>query len=172
MREGAQSRTVVDRFIDGIEQTAAIFLAAVTALVFFSIMLRAFFNYAIPDWYDFSRLMLGVMIFWGIAGASYHNRHIKVDVLWEWAGPQIRRWIDIAASLILLAFLIAFSVMLIEKVQSGYMSHEATFDLRVVIWPFHLAAALGIFAATVLMVVRVVRLLQGKDDTEALQPYE
>jgi TRAP-type C4-dicarboxylate transport system permease small subunit len=172
MRAGAQPRNAVDRVIDGIEQTAAIFLAAVTALVFFSIMLRAFFTYAIPDWYDFSRLMLGVMIFWGIAGASYHNRHIKVDILWEWAGPRARRWIDIAASLILLAFLLAFSIMLVEKVRSGFVSHEATFDMRIVIWPFHFVAALGVFAATILMVVRLVRLVQGKDDTEALQPYE
>lgn len=172
MRDGATSRNAVDRFIDGIEQTAAIFLAAVTALVFFSIMLRAFFTYAIPDWYDFSRLMLGVMIFWGIAGASYHNRHIKVDILWEWAGPRARRWIDIVAGIILFAFLLAFSIMLVEKVRSGFMSHEATFDLRVVIWPFHLAAALGVFAATALMAIRLVRLFQGKDDTEALQPYE
>jgi TRAP-type C4-dicarboxylate transport system permease small subunit len=162
----------VDRFIDGIEKTAAIFLAAVTALVFFSIMLRALFTYAIPDWYDFSRLMLGVMIFWGIAGASYHNRHIKVDIVWEWAGPRARRWIDIVASLILLAFLLAFSIMLVEKVRSGFVSNEATFDTRVVIWPFHLAAALGIFAATALMAIRLVRLFQGKDDSEALQPYE
>jgi TRAP-type transport system small permease protein len=172
MSTGATSRNAVDRFIDGIEQTAAILLAAVTALVFFSIMLRALFTYAIPDWYDFSRLMLGVMIFWGIAGASYHNRHIKVDILWEWAGPRARRWIDIAASFILFAFLLAFSVMLVEKVRSGFVSHEATFDMRVVIWPFHLAAALGIFAATALMAIRLVRLFQGKDDTEALQPYE
>ena len=172
MRAGAQQRNVVDRFIDGIERTAAIFLAAVTALVFFSIMLRALFTYAIPDWYDFSRLMLGVMIFWGIAGASYHNRHIKVDILWEWAGPKARRWIDIVASLILLAFLIVFSVMLVEKVRSGFVSQEATFDLRIVIWPFHVVAALGIFAATILVVVRLVRLFQGRDDTEAVQPYE
>jgi TRAP-type C4-dicarboxylate transport system permease small subunit len=172
MSQGATSRTAVDRFIDGIEQTAAIFLAAVTALVFFSILLRGLFSYAIPDWYDFSRLMLGVMIFWGIAGASCHNRHIKVDILWEWAGPRARRWIDIVASLILLAFLVAFSVMLVEKVRSGFVSSEATFDMRVVIWPFHLAAALGVFAATALMVIRLVRLFQGKDDSEPLQPYE
>ncbi|MCC6947515.1 MAG: TRAP transporter small permease [Bradyrhizobiaceae bacterium] len=165
-------RNAVDRFIDGIERTAAIFLAAVTVLVFLSIALRALFTYAIPDWYDLSRLMLGVMIFWGIAGASYHNRHIKVDILWEWAGPRARRWIDIAASLILLAFLLVFSWMLVEKVRSGYLSGESTFDLRMVIWPFHFVAALGIFSATALMVVRIVRLLRGMDDTEAMPSYE
>lgn len=172
MRDVAQKRGLVDRFIDAIERTAAIFLAAVTAIVFFSIMLRALFSIGIPDWYDFSRLMLGVMIFWGIAGASYHNRHIKVDILWEWAGSRARRWIDILAGLILLAFLLAFSWMLIAKVQSGFWSGESTFDMRVYIWPFHLVAALGIFFATVLIAIRIVRLMQGVDDTEEVPPYE
>jgi TRAP-type C4-dicarboxylate transport system permease small subunit len=172
MHDATQQRGAVDRLIDGIEMTAAIFLAAVTFIVFVSIALRAVAGIGVPDWYDFSRLMLGVMIFWGIVGASYHNRHIKVDILWEWAGPRARRWIDIVASLILLAFLAAFSWMLVAKVQSGYLSGEGTFDLRVAVWPFHLVAALGIFCATVLMVVRVSRLARGMNDTDEIQPYE
>jgi TRAP-type C4-dicarboxylate transport system permease small subunit len=112
------------------------------------------------------------MIFWGIAGASYHNQHIKVDILWEWSGPRLRRWIDIVASVILLAFLLAFSVMLVDKVQSGYFSGEGTFDLRVAVWPFHLAAALGIFSAAILMIVRIFRLARGLDDSEPMPSYE
>jgi len=172
MRQDAQHRGPVDRFIDVIERIAAIFLAIVTAIVFFSIALRAVFNFAIPDWYDFSRLTMGVMIFWGIAGASYHNRHIKVDIVWEWLGERGRRWMDIVASVIILVFLLAFSWMLIQKVHSGYLSSEATFDTRVVIWPFHLAAAFGIFSATALITIRIIRLVRGLDDTEELQPYE
>lgn len=172
MRDAARQRGAVDRLIDGMEMTAAIFLAAVTALVFFSILLRAFFSIGVPDWYDFSRLMLGVMIFWGMTGASYRNRHIKVDILWEWAGERGRRWIDIVASVILLAFLAALSWMLVAKVQSGYLSGEGTFDMRVPVWPFHFVAALGIFCATVLMVIRIVRLTRGAHDREEIQPYE
>jgi TRAP-type C4-dicarboxylate transport system permease small subunit len=172
MQQGVQPRGPVDRFIDAIERVAAIFLAVVTAIVFFSIALRALFNFAIPDWYDFSRLTMGVMIFWGIAGASYHNRHIKVDIVWEWLGTKARRWMDIVATLIVFAFLVSFSIMLIAKVHSGYLSHEATFDTRVVIWPFHLAAAFGIFSATILVVIRIIRLTRGLDDTEELKSYE
>jgi len=36
-------------------------------VVFVSVILRGVFRTAIPDWYDLSRLMLGVAIFWGIA---------------------------------------------------------------------------------------------------------
>lgn len=172
MREGARPRGNVDRFIDTIERIAGILLAIVTAIVFFSIMLRATISFAIPDWYDFSRLSMGVMIFWGIAGASYHNRHIKVDIVWEWLGKGPRRWMDIVATLIVFGFLLAFSIMLIFKVHSGYLAHEATFDTRMVIWPFHLAAAFGIFSATVLVIIRIFRLVRGLDDTEELKSYE
>ena len=54
-------------------------------------MLRAFFSMAIPDWFDLSRLMLGIAIFWGIATTSYRDEHIQVDFLWEWVGPRGKR---------------------------------------------------------------------------------
>ncbi len=152
---------LVERLIDYTEKAAGIFLAAITVLIFTSITLRGTLGFTIPEWYDLSRLMLGVCIFWGIAATSYRNDHIKVDILWEWLGPSGRRWLDVVASLILLGFLAVFSWMLIQKIGSGYRSGEQTFDLRIRIWPFHLVAACGIFFATLLMVIRVYRLISG-----------
>lgn len=154
---------MIDRFINVIEKTAGVFLAAITALTFTSIMLRGTFGFTIPDWYDISRLMLGVAIFWGIASTSYRGNHIQVDILWEMLGPRGRRVLDIIATLIVLAFMAAFSWMLMFKVRSGFASGEATYDLRLLIWPFHLLAALGIFATTVLLVIRLVRLFRGTE---------
>jgi TRAP-type C4-dicarboxylate transport system permease small subunit len=160
----------VDRLIDGTERAAGLFLAAIALVVFVSVILRGVFRVAIPDWYDLSRLMLGVAIFWGIAATSYRNAHIKVDILWEWSGPRARRLIDLFATLVVLTFLAAFSCMLVAKVVSGFRSGEATFDLRLQIWPFHLMAALGIFFATVLVAIRLVRLLQGRSAVEGSLP--
>jgi TRAP-type C4-dicarboxylate transport system permease small subunit len=160
----------VDRLIDGTERAAGLFLAAIALVVFVSVVLRGVFRTAIPDWYDLSRLMLGVAIFWGIAATSYRNAHIKVDILWEWSGPRGRRLIDLFATFVVLAFLAAFSCMLVAKVVSGLRSGEATFDLRLQIWPFHLMAALGIFFATVLVAIRLVRLLQGRSAVEGSVP--
>jgi TRAP-type C4-dicarboxylate transport system permease small subunit len=161
-------RGAIDRLIDYTESAAGIFLAAIAAVVFTSVVLRGVLRVAIPDWYDLSRLMLGVAIFWGIAATSYRNAHIKVDILWEWAGPRARRFIDVTATVIMLGFLTAFSWMLLAKVGSGFRSGEATFDMRLPIWPFHFVAALGIFFATVLVLIRLWRLLRGtstEDDT-------
>jgi hypothetical protein len=56
----------------------------------------------------------------------------------------------------------AFSWMLLFKVDSGFRSGETTFDVRIPIWPFHVLASLGIFLATLLVAIRLVRLLRGQ----------
>jgi hypothetical protein len=68
MHDATRGRGPIDQFIDAIEVTAAGFLAVVTLLTFVSVLLRYFFAWAIPDSYDFTRLLLGIVIFWGIAG--------------------------------------------------------------------------------------------------------
>ena len=89
MQDATGRRGPVDRFIDAIEVTAAGFLAVVTLLTFVSVLLRYFFAWAIPDSYDFTRLLLGIVIFWGMAVASYRGDHITVDLLWA-ASPSWR----------------------------------------------------------------------------------
>ncbi|WP_204321517.1 hypothetical protein, partial [Streptococcus pneumoniae] len=60
-------RNAMDRFIDGIELIAAGFVGLVAANIFISVMLRYFLAIQIPDAYDFGRMLLGILIFWGIA---------------------------------------------------------------------------------------------------------
>ena len=63
-----------------IELIAAFFVGVVAADIFISVLLRYFFSYQIPDSYDFGRLLLGILIFWGIAATSYRGGHITVDL--------------------------------------------------------------------------------------------
>ena len=78
----------MDRFIDFIELMAAIFVGLVAADIFISVLLRFFFVWSIPDSYDFGRLLLGILIFWGIAATSYRGGHITVDLVWAAAVKQ------------------------------------------------------------------------------------
>ncbi len=165
---------LIEHIIDWTEKAAGIFLAAISILIFSSITLRGTLGFTIPEWYDLSRLMLGVCIFWGIAATSYRNDHIKVDILWEWLSPNGRRWLDVFATLVMLGFLAVFSWMLYHKVGSGIRSGEQTFDLRIRIWPFHMVAVCGIFFATLLVMIRLFRLLTGYKEPEhkPMQPVE
>ena len=83
--EPARKPSAMDRFIDGIELIAAFFVGIVALDIFVSVMLRYFFSVQIPDSYDFGRLLLGILIFWGIAATSlsrhsHHRRSLYANV--------------------------------------------------------------------------------------------
>jgi TRAP-type C4-dicarboxylate transport system permease small subunit len=155
----------VDRLMAAIELAAAALLAAVTAITFVSVILRYFFAWQIPDSYDVSSLLLGVLIFWGIAGASYRGEHIRIDLLWSVAPRRLQRAMDIFADLLTLACLGVFTWMMGTKVLSTYNDNLQTFDLRMPVWIFHLAAWVGLAAAILLLAVRTVRMLLGRNGT-------
>jgi TRAP-type C4-dicarboxylate transport system permease small subunit len=153
----------VERWVLRTERAAGLFLGAIALITFVSVSLRGTLGVAIPDGFDVSRLMLAIAMFWGIASTSYRNEHIQVDILWQMLPPAGRRRLDLAATGITLAFMAVFAAMLAQKVLSTWRSGEATFDIRLQIWPFHLLAAAGIAFATLLLAIRMVRLARGEE---------
>jgi TRAP-type transport system small permease protein len=151
-------RNRMDQFIDAIELTAAVFIGIVAADVFITVMLR-YFGIAIPDSYDFGQLLLGILIFWGIAATSYRGAHITVDLVWANVGARWQRVIDVFATLVLLFVVTVQTYTLYDKVVSTYQSNLQTFDLRLPTWPFFLVAWLGDVSAVLLIAVRTYRLV-------------
>src|SRR5579871_888641 len=150
-------------FIDGIELIAACFVGIVAADIFISVLLRYFFSVQIPDAYDFGRLLLGILIFWGIAATSYRGTHITVDLLYANVGPRLQRWIDVFATLVLLFVVTVQTYTLFDKVRGTYADHVLTFDLRLPTWPFFLIAWIGDVSAVLLIAVRTYRLIFHPD---------
>src|SRR3954465_11482228 len=135
-----RQHNLMDRFINGIELIAAFFVGIVAADIFISVLLRYFFSVQIPDAYDFGRLLLGILIFWGIAATSYRGTHITVDLIWSNASPRHQRLIDIFASLVLLFVVTVQTITLFDKVTDTYTSNIQTFDLHLPNWPFFAVA--------------------------------
>ncbi len=96
--------------------------------IFISVLLRYFFATSIPDGYDFGRMLLGILIFWGIAATSYRGTHITVDLVWVNVGRRARRWIDVFATLVLLFVVTVQTIMLFDKVAEHGGAERA--DLR------------------------------------------
>jgi TRAP-type C4-dicarboxylate transport system permease small subunit len=153
------ARNPMDRFIDGIELIAAFFVGLVAANTFIIVVLRYFFSYSIPDSYDFGRLLLGILIFWGIAATSYRGTHITVDLLYANVGPKLQRIMDVFATLVLLFCVTVQTYTLFDKVVTTYNDNVLTFDLRLPTWPFFLLAWIGDAAAVLLIAVRTYRLV-------------
>ena len=157
-------RTVMDRFIDTIELIAAIFVGLVAADTFISVMLRKFFSTSIPDSYDFGRMLLGILIFWGIAATSYRGTHITVDLVWAAASPRWQRIIDIFATLVLLFVVTVQTVMLFDKVAQTRAENVLTYDLHLPTWPFFAIAWVGDVSAVLLIAIRTWRLIIGAEE--------
>jgi TRAP-type C4-dicarboxylate transport system permease small subunit len=152
-------RIYMDRFIDTIEWIAAFFVGIVAADIFLAVVLRNVFNYAIPDAFDFGRLLLGILIFWGIAATSYRGGHITVDLIWANVGPKYQRMIDVFATLVLLFVVTVQTYTLFDKVRGTYYDNVLTFDLRLPTWPFFAVAWAGDVSAVLLIAVRTYRLI-------------
>jgi TRAP-type C4-dicarboxylate transport system permease small subunit len=157
-----------DRIIDAIEWMAALFVGIVAANIFIAVLLRKFFDTAIPDSYDFGRLLLGILIFWGIAATSYRGSHITVDLLWTGASPRMRRFIDVFATLVLLFVVTVQTIMLFDKVSLTYNDNVLTYDLNLPTWPFFAVAWLGDVCAVLLIAIRTWRLIF---EPEALEDH-
>jgi TRAP-type C4-dicarboxylate transport system permease small subunit len=151
-------RNFADRFINGIEWLAAIFVGLVALNIFVNVLLRKFFSTSIPDYFDFGRMLLGILIFWGIAATSYRGAHITVDLVWSSVGPRAKRWIDVFATLVLLFVVTVQTIMLFDKVRLTYVDHVLTYDLNLPTWPFYAVAWAGDICAVVLIAVRTWRL--------------
>jgi TRAP-type C4-dicarboxylate transport system permease small subunit len=154
----------MDRFIDSIELIAAAFVGIVALNTFVAVLTRKFFAVTIPDYYDFGRLLLGILIFWGIAATSYRGAHITVDLVWANVTPKYQRWIDVFATLVLLFVVTVQTVTLFDKVRTTYQDNILTYDLQLPTWPFFAVAWIGDVSAVLLIAIRTYRLIFHPED--------
>jgi TRAP-type C4-dicarboxylate transport system permease small subunit len=157
------NRVAMDRIIDTIEWIAAGFVGIVAVNIFVAVLLRNLFNYAIPDSFDIGRMLLGILIFWGIAATSYRGGHITVDLIWANVGPKYQRMIDVFATLVLLFVVSVQTWTLFDKVRGTYYDNVLTFELHMPTWPFFAVAWIGDVSAVVLIAIRTYRLIFQPD---------
>lgn len=151
--------------VAAIERTAGMFLLAVALLTFVMVILRKFFDTAIPDWYDFSRLAQGIAILWGIGCACYRGTHIQVDLVWDFLPRRRQRVLDLFATGALLAFMLAFGYFATQAAFESRAANLLTSDLRLPQWGFYLLGAIGVVAAAWATVVRLQQVWSGHERT-------
>jgi TRAP-type C4-dicarboxylate transport system permease small subunit len=162
----------MDRMINSIEWLAAIFVGIVALNIFIAVVLRKFFSTSIPDAYDFGRMLLGILIFWGIAATSYRGSHITVDLVWTWANPRLKRVIDVFATLVLLLVVTVQTATLFDKVRLTYTDNVQTYDLNIPTWPFYAVAWTGDVCAVILIAIRTWRLIFSPELLEEDKPAD
>lgn len=149
------------RLLAATETVAAVFLLLIAVLTAANVALRDLASVQIPDWFDGTKLLMAIALFWGIAVTTYYAGHIAVDVVWEHLKAPGRRRLDIVAGIVTLAFLVPMAWMVLSKVLAG--GTQATTDLRLPLVWFTSIAACGAVAAAVLALARLIELLRGRD---------
>lgn len=149
------------KLLTATETVAAVFLLLIALLTAANVGLRDLLSVQIPDWFDGTKMLMAIALFWGIAVATYHAGHIAVDIVWEHLKAPGRRVLDIVAGLLTLAFLGPMAWMVFSKVLAS--GTQATTDLRLPLMWFTSVAACGAVAAAVLALARVVELVRGHD---------
>jgi TRAP-type C4-dicarboxylate transport system permease small subunit len=147
------------RVLQATENLAALFLLLIALLVTANVTLRYIFSFQIPDWFDFSRQLQAIALFWGIALATYRASHICVDVVWEHLGASGKRVLDLLATIITFLFLVPMAWMIWLKVATT--GTQATSDLRLPLTPFYALSATGATVAVILAAKRIWDLLHG-----------
>jgi TRAP-type C4-dicarboxylate transport system permease small subunit len=144
----------VDRFIAAVERTAGAFLGLVAAITFAEAVLRYSVAAHIPDGFILGQMLQGIAICWGIATATYADRHVVVDALYTVVTPLWQRIFDVAAYTLNLAFFAAFGFMITFKVYDILKAGERSIDLNLPIWAGYLLASVGIVVTLVLAAAR------------------
>ena len=151
---------LIDRVVTIVEYGAAVFIAMVTALTFVSVIMRYLFSAPIPDTFDFTRLMVCIAIFWGIACACWRGEHIQVDLLWAALPRRWQRIVDVAAMLVLLGSIAVLAWMVFDRVGEIMHSGMTTGDFLLPVWPFFAVASLGLGLAVIVIVAYLYRLIR------------
>ena len=154
------------RLLAATETVAALFLLLIALITAANVVLRDLFAIQIPDWFDGSKLLMCIALFWGMAIATYRACHICVDVLWEQLNARNRRRLDLLAGGITLLFLAPMAWMIWAKVATT--GTQTTMDLRLPLVGFYALAACGAVAAALLGAWRLWDLWHGHEpETDA-----
>jgi TRAP-type C4-dicarboxylate transport system permease small subunit len=144
----------VHAFVAIVEKIAGYFIGILALITVGEAILRYGFNSHIPDGFIIGQTLQGIAICWGIATATYADRQITVDVLYEIVGPPMKRMFDVLAYTINLLFIALFGYAITFKVYDILRAGEISAELHIPIWTGYTLASLGILAAVATAVIR------------------
>lgn len=145
----------MNKILGLVEAVASLALLGLMTLVCSSITSRWLFNLPFSDWFDFSRLLLGIAVFWGIAAACARDDHIRGDIVWNHLPLRLQHWVDAFGRVLILIFVAALIWKLFEKTADVHATGQETAELRLKIWPFYGLAWLSTLLAGTVLVLQI-----------------
>lgn len=153
------------RLLAILEFVPSVLLLFMAILTTVSVATRYLFAYPLPDEYEISRLLLSVVVCWGIATAFRHNDHIQLDIFWSALGPRAKRLLTRIGAALCLCIVGGFAFALGTKVVDVFEAGLLTVDLELPVWGFYAAAWLGTLASFFVLLQQVIAPPDPEADT-------
>ena len=147
------------RFVIVVERIAGYFIGILALITVSEAFFRYVLNSHIPDGFIVGQTMQGIAICWGISTATYADRQVTVDILYELGNARVRRAFDVMAYTINLLFMILFGCAMTFKVFDILRAGEISNELRFPVWIGYTLASIGIIAAVITAAMRWVQVV-------------
>jgi len=142
---------------------AAALLVAIMALTFVDVIGRNLFGRSVLGTVETVSLMMGALVFSGLAITELHRRHIVVETFQGIFPKPIRRVSVIVNSLLAVGVCGLLLEQLFVKTVNVFQEGEFTMILKLPYWPASIVMLVGLALFFLLLVLRLVREITGRE---------
>ncbi len=143
---------------------AAATLVAIMTMTFVDVVGRNFFGRSLVGTVESVKLMMGVLVFSGLAITELNRRHIVVETFQGLFPKPIKRASMIVNSLLAVGVTWLLLTQLYTKTLDVVSEREFTMILELPYWPTAILMLIGLAMFFLLLAVRLVKEILGKDE--------
>lgn len=154
----------IGRAASGLARFAALVLAGIMAMTFLDVVGRTFFGRALVGTVESVELMMGVLVFCGLAITEINRRHIVVETFQNLFPPRTRRASEIVNSVLAVVVTGFLAWRLLVKTGEIVEEQEYTQIWELPFWPTALIMSVGICVFLLALVARLIDDLRGSRD--------
>lgn len=159
----ARLETWISRAVWSLAWFAAATLMAIMTMTFLDVIGRNFLGRSLIGTVESVSLMMGVLVFSGLAVTELNRRHIVVETFQGMFPRPIRRISVIVNSLLAVGVCGLLLDQLFSKTLDVWAEQEFTMILKLPFWPAAILMLVGLAMFFLLLVLRLIREIIGQE---------
>ena len=139
---------LLDRLMAKVEEVLlAMGILLMSALLIVNVLLRTTIGSSITFSEEVGQMLLTVVTFIGLSYVARHGKHIRMSILYDLAGPKLRKFLSVTVSLITSLTLYWLTWIAYNYMTAIKMSNRVTPALGIPVWLVTAVVVLGFFSA-------------------------
>ena len=139
---------------------AMVILCIMPVPVFFDVLFRVLFSRSIPGAIELEELLMGIMVFFGVAHTHSHGGHINIDLLTSKFPRSVNSVIGTCLYLLSSVFYALVSWQLVGQGIKKFQNQEVSFTYHLPVGTFRFIAAVGALLLALAIFLSFLKALQ------------